>query len=113
MLQGTKSVGEGWKVPPIPAEVFNVNEEDRDWVNNQCTFQPIETFRQRICLSGGIREIENIVFIRASSFEEGSPFPPFEEKARAAGWKTLDMACGHDVMLDQPQQLTAALVDVA
>ena len=113
MLELTQSIGEGWKVPPIPAEVFNVNEDDRDWVNKQCTLHPIETFQQRIRLSGGIREIENIVFIRASGFEEGSPFPPFEEKARAAGWKTLRMACGHDVMLDQPQQLTAALVDVA
>lgn len=111
MLELTRSIGGGWKVPPIPAEVFNVNEEDRDWVNNQCTFQPIETFQQRIRLSGRIREIENIVFIRASGFVEGSPFPRFEEKARAAGWKTLEMACGHDVMLDQPQQLTAALVD--
>src|SRR6476620_11077653 len=23
--------GDGWKVPPIPAEVFNVNERDREW----------------------------------------------------------------------------------
>jgi pimeloyl-ACP methyl ester carboxylesterase len=113
LLEGTRSIGEGWKVPPIPAEVVNVNEDDRDWVNSQCTFQPIETFQQRISLSGGIRKIENIVFIRASGFEEGSPFLPFEEKARAAGWTTLQMACGHDVMLDQPQQLTAALVDFA
>jgi pimeloyl-ACP methyl ester carboxylesterase len=113
MLELTRNIGEGWKVPPIPAEVFNVNEQDRDWVNSQCTFHPIETFRQRIRLSGGIRQIEKIVFIRASGFVEGSPFPPFEEKARAAGWKTLKMACGHDVMLDQPQQLTAALVDGA
>jgi len=113
MLEAARSSSEGWKLPPIPAEVFNVNEADRDWVNSQCTFQPIETFQQRIHLSGGIRRIENIVFIRASGFEAGSPFPPFEEKARAAGWKTLVMACGHDVMLDQPQQLTAALIDAA
>ena len=111
MLELTRTIGEGWKVPPIPAEVFNVNQADRDWVDKQCTFQPIETIQQRISLSGGVRKIENIVFIRASGFEEGSPFPPFQEKARAAGWKTLEMACGHDVMLDQPQQLTAALLD--
>jgi pimeloyl-ACP methyl ester carboxylesterase len=113
MLEATKSIGEGWKVPPIPAEVFRVNEKDREWVNSQCTFHPIEAFQQRLRLSGGVRKIENITFIRASGFEEGSPFSPFEEKARAAGWKTLEVACGHDVMLDEPQQLTAALVDVA
>ena len=37
MVELTGSIGEGWKVPPIPAEVFNVNETDRDWVNDQCT----------------------------------------------------------------------------
>ena len=113
LLEGTRNIGEGWKVPPIPAEVFNVNEEDRDWVNSQCTMQPIETFQQCIHLSGGISKIDNIVYIRATGFEEGSPFPPFQEKARAAGWKTLEIACGHDVMLDEPDRLTAALIDAA
>jgi len=113
MLEATNNVGEGWKVPPIPAEVFKVNDKDRDWVNDQCTFQSIATFQQRLSLSGGIEKIRNIAFIRASGFVEGSPFPFFEEKARAAGWKTLAMACGHDVMVDQPEQLSAALVDLA
>src|SRR5205807_539815 len=27
-LDATRSAGEGWKVPPIPAEVFNVNPTD-------------------------------------------------------------------------------------
>ncbi len=35
--EGARQVGEGWKVPPIPAEAFNVNARDRDWVNRQCT----------------------------------------------------------------------------
>ena len=38
--------GEGWRVPPIPAEVFNVNAGDRDWVDRQCTPQPLATFQQ-------------------------------------------------------------------
>ena len=113
MLEHTRNLGEGWKVPPIPAEVFNVNEQDRAWMNRQCTFHPLGTFQQRLSLSGGVSKIGKIVYIRASGFQEGSPFSPFEEKARAAGWTMLKMACGHDVMLDQPQQLTAALLDVA
>ncbi|OGG47071.1 MAG: hypothetical protein A3F84_13935 [Candidatus Handelsmanbacteria bacterium RIFCSPLOWO2_12_FULL_64_10] len=39
MLEAVQAVGEGWKVPPIPAEVFNVNATDREWVNRQCTMQ--------------------------------------------------------------------------
>jgi len=27
---------DGWQVSPIPAKAFNVNSNDRDWVNRQC-----------------------------------------------------------------------------
>jgi hypothetical protein len=113
LVEGAKNVGEAWKVPPIPAEVFNVNSEDREWVNRQCTPQPIDCFQQRISLSGGIEKIKDVSFILATGFVDGSPFPPFYEKARAKGWKTLTMACGHDVMLDRPEELTKVLVDAS
>src|SRR5262245_36479623 len=77
LLEATTKLGDGWKVPPIPAEVFNVNTNDCEWVNRQCTVQPIETFQQRIKLGGGIKNINNVTFILATSFLEGSPFPPF------------------------------------
>jgi pimeloyl-ACP methyl ester carboxylesterase len=113
MLEAVQAVGEGWKVPPIPAEVFNVNATDREWVNRQCTMQPLDTFEQRIRLSGGARKIANVTFVLANGFVEGSPFPPFYEKAKARGWKTITVPCGHDVMLDRPDELTRILVDVS
>jgi hypothetical protein len=103
----------GWKVPPIPAEVFNVNAADRDWVNRQCTMQPLATFEQRIRLSGGGGKIPQVTFVLAKGFVEGSPFPPFYDKAKSRGWKTITVPCGHDVMLDLPDELTGILVDVA
>src|SRR5262249_16335671 len=103
---------ECWKVPPIPAEVFKVNSNDSEWVNRQCTPQPIETFRQRIQL-GRSAKIPNVTFILATGFREGSPFPPFYEKAKAKGWKTVTVECGHDVMLDRPEELTAMLLESA
>src|SRR5271155_1140249 len=36
LLEATAREGEGWMVPPIPAEAFNVNAGDREWVNRQC-----------------------------------------------------------------------------
>ena len=113
LQEGTTTVGEGWKVPPIPAEVFNVNANDNDWVNRQCTVQPIETFQQCIKLGGGIKNIKNVSYILATGFLEGSPFPPFYEKAKAKGWKTTTIECGHDVMLDRPEELTGLLLDSA
>ncbi|MGE0592746.1 MAG: alpha/beta fold hydrolase [Vicinamibacterales bacterium] len=103
--------GEGWKVPPIPAEVFNVNAGDREWVNRQCTMQPLATFQQAIRLSRNSDAAKHTVFIRATGFDK-PPFPMFYERATARGWKTLAIACGHEVMLDRPEELTAALLDV-
>ena len=108
---GADSVGAGWQVPPIPAAFFNVNTDDREWVDRQCTLHPLETFQQPIRLTGAIDTIKNVTFILASDFTEGSPFPPFYEKAKATGWQTRTVPCGHDVMLDQPQQLTELLLE--
>ena len=113
LLEGAKAVGEGWKMPPIPAEVFQVNEADRAWVDSQVTLQPIETFQQAIRLSGDHKKISNVTYIRATGFEDGSPFPPFLEKARVNGWHTHEIACGHDVMVDKPQELSKLLVAAA
>jgi len=41
----------------------------------------------------------------------GSPFPPFFEKAKEKGWKTLTIATGHDVSIDDPAGLTKILLD--
>jgi len=71
-------------VPPIPAETFNVNARDLDWVNRQCTMQPLATFQRPLHLTGGL--------------------------ARIKTWKTLTMSCGHDVMLDLPEELTQELL---
>jgi len=105
-------VGDGWKVPPIPAEVFNVNPADRAWVDSQCTMQPLATFRQPITLSGRPHAPISTTFILASGFND-SPFPPFYEFARVKGWATATIDCGHDVMLDHPEELTGILVDIA
>jgi pimeloyl-ACP methyl ester carboxylesterase len=110
-MEATMRDGEGRKVPPIPAEVFNVNNNDAAWVNRQCTMQPLATFKQPIKLSGKADGIKNVTFILATGFAD-SPFPQFYEPAKAKGWKTHTVACGHDVMLDRPEELTQILNEI-
>ena len=110
-LELARKHGEGWKVPPIPAEIFNVNVGDRDWVNRQCTMQSLATFQQVIRLERKGDAVQNVTFILASGWND-SPFPVFYERANAKGWKTLTIPCGHDVMLDRPDELTSALLGV-
>ncbi|MFD1611004.1 alpha/beta fold hydrolase [Sphingomonas tabacisoli] len=104
--------GEGWRVPPIPAEVFAVNAQDRGWVDQQCTPQPLATFQQRIQLKGGVSPILRNHFIYASGWE-GTPFGISYERAKNRGWTTSEIACGHDVMLDRPEALTSELIALA
>jgi len=111
-LEGVRKLGDGWKVPPIPAEVFEVNSADREWVNRQCTVQPLATFQQPLRLTGGIDRIQNVTYVLATGYSQ-TPFPPFYEKAKARGWKTVTIASGHDVMVDRPQELTQELLAVA
>ena len=104
--------GEGWRVPPIPAEVFNVNARDRDWVDRQCTPQPLATFQQKLRLNGGLSGIARNHFVFASGWE-GTPFSASYRRAMARGWATTEVACGHDVMLDDPETLVSELLVAA
>jgi pimeloyl-ACP methyl ester carboxylesterase len=111
-LDLTRQHGDGWKVPPIPPEVFNVNARDREWVNRQCTAQPLATFQQALELRGRSAVAIPTTFILANGWTD-SPFPAFYERAKVKGWNTLTIPCGHDVMLDRPEELTTALLGVA
>lgn len=111
-LELSRQSEDGWKVPPIPAEVFQVNAQDRAWVNRQCNPQPLATFQQPLRLTGEIARIKNVTFILAAGWAP-SPFPPFYEKAKAQDWRTASLPCGHDAMLDLPDELTRELLAAA
>lgn len=107
-----KEAGEGWKLPPISAEEFNVNPRDRDWVNRQSTMQSLACFEQPLRLTGAFNQIKNVTYILANDWSP-SPFPQFYEKAKGKLWKTITIECGHDVMLDRPEELAEQLLAVS
>lgn len=109
LIEAARKLGEGWKTPHIPAAVFKVNAKDHDWVERQCTLHPLACFEQPIELHGGIGRIKNVTYIFASGWDD-TPFPRALERAKAKGWRTLTMTCGHEVMLDMPKELTRELV---
>lgn len=103
---------EGWKCKPISAEVFGVNPADREWVDRQCTLQSLACFTQPVRLGGGLAQVKRVTYVYASGWAAGhSPFEPFYLKAKARGWRTQELDCGHDVMLDRPGELIQVLLD--
>ncbi|MDB5680223.1 MAG: esterase [Sphingomonas bacterium] len=99
-------------VPPRPAAMFNVNENDRAWVDAKCTPQPIKCFLQPSRLTGARDRIAKRTCIRAADFPS-VPFDAGMAEARNKGWRTAEIAGGHALMLDAPAQLTELLVQLA
>jgi hypothetical protein len=89
--------------------MFNVNERDRAWVDAQCTPQPVKCGLQKVTLTGARERIAGKTYIRATAYPS-EPFDRALAKARARGWRSHEVACGHDVMLDAPDRLAEILL---
>jgi pimeloyl-ACP methyl ester carboxylesterase len=100
-------------VAPVTAAVFQVNEADRALVDRLCVPQPVATFTQRIALTGARERTPKKTYIRATGFAS----PPFDATlAKVRGrpsWRTYELPCGHDIMLDMPQRLAEILIESA
>ena len=110
-IDAAKQMGDGWLVPPVPAIHFDSNEADRAWIDAQCTPHPLATLQQPLALNHTIAP-DKCTHVLATAYAR-SPFRPFHEAAIRKGWKTLEIHCGHDAMLDQPAEVTRILLDAA
>jgi pimeloyl-ACP methyl ester carboxylesterase len=95
-------------IPPRSAAFFHVNEKDRAFVDAQCTPQPLKCFLQKLTLTRARERVANKVYIRATGYPS-EPFDLAMATARVKGWRVHELACGHDVMLDQPERLAEIL----
>jgi pimeloyl-ACP methyl ester carboxylesterase len=95
--------------PPIPAAAFRVNPKDAAWVDSKMTPHPVNCFTEALRVSGAYLTIPQKLYIRASDFRS-APFDAALDRCRAdPAWKTAEMPCGHDVMIDQPDELAVIL----
>jgi pimeloyl-ACP methyl ester carboxylesterase len=108
LIDGASQAGEGWKAPPIPPEVFNLNPGDRAWAARQCTMHPMASLQQPVKLSAGIERISNVTYVFAAGWQD-TPFKNSLERAKNKGWRIVTVSCGHEVMLDAPAELANLL----
>ena len=98
---------------PVPAAAFNVNENDRAWVDAKCTPHPLAAVVEKVAAAGAHEKVARKTYIRATGFKS----PVFDETLAKMktmpGWKTYEVASGHDVMVDQPDRLAEILLEVA
>jgi hypothetical protein len=100
----------GLAVPPPPASFFNVNANDAARVDALATPFPIGCFTEKIKLSGAHRTIGKHIYVHSTVLPRESPFKPFYERVKNdPGWEAHTLPCGHDAMLDMPDETTRIL----
>ena len=95
---------------PIPAEVFGIAEANRAWVDRRCVPQALATFESPALLTGAGDAVGARVYLLADGWDP-SPFRHFAARyENASGWRVARLPCGHDVMVDMPEELAAELL---
>lgn len=108
-----RTVGEGWWMPPTPAAGFRVNEADQAWVDAKCTNFPISCFTQPVRLTGAVDGTGHKYYVRAAEYDAPQFDACVEKLAGRPGWTVSEMPCGHDIMVDMPDELTGLLEEAA
>jgi pimeloyl-ACP methyl ester carboxylesterase len=106
--------GRGYLMSPIPAEVFKVNERDAAMVNRMCVKHPLACFEQKIVLTGANMRVPKHTYVLAADWGPPQPFVAVADRFRHdPHWNVVNFACGHDVMLDLPQETADLLLAAA
>ena len=103
----------GLSVPAPSAAYFGVNAADSAAVDALATPHPIGCFTEKLKLSGAHRSVKKRLYVHATVLPRESPFRVFYERAKANGWSAHALACGHDVMLDMPEETAQLLESVS
>ena len=109
-FRGTALEGRSGRMQPIPAEMFNIAQANRAWVDRRCVAQALATFELPALLSGDVNKVKQRLYILADGWDP-SPFRHFAAKFEGQpGWHVTKLACSHDAMVDMPQELARELM---
>jgi pimeloyl-ACP methyl ester carboxylesterase len=100
-------------LPPRSAESFAVNEADRAWIDRMCGPQPAAAIAEKIALTGAYERIPRKTYIRAVGYPNAAFDGAYARTREDASWRTDEVACGHDVMVDRPDWLADRLIAAA
>jgi pimeloyl-ACP methyl ester carboxylesterase len=99
--------------PAPPASVWNVNAKDQAWVNEKFTAQPIGVAFTPIRLTGARDRVPKKTYVRAKGYDNPN-FERYYAKVKSdRSWRTYEMPCGHEVMIDMPERTGEILLEVA
>jgi pimeloyl-ACP methyl ester carboxylesterase len=108
-VDGAGRIG-GLAVPAPPAAYFNVNTADAARVDALATPFPLGCFTEKIKLTGAHKTVGKHIYVHSTVLPRESPFKPFYDRVKGdPSWQAHTLPCGHDAMLDMPNETTALL----
>lgn len=101
-------------IPPPPAAVFGINAADVAWVQAKMTPQPVGAFFEKLQHTGAYQRVAKKTYIRPVDWR-ATPFDAACAPLRTdPTWTVHDIhGCGHDVMIDKPDELSRLLLRAA
>ncbi len=112
-MEMVNRLGQGWRMPAYSAASFGVNAGDQAWVDSLLTDHPLACFTEPLRLTGKRETIARRHYIRAETYPNDNFAELTETLSSAPGWTVCRMNCGHDIMIDQPQELATELARFA
>jgi hypothetical protein len=100
-------------VPAPSAAYFGVNAKDAPTVDALATPHPLGCFIEKLKLSGAYRSVKKHLYVHGTVLPRESPFRKVYDQAKQNGWSAHTLSCGHDVMLDMPEETARLLESVA
>lgn len=98
--------------PSYPAAAMGVPAQDAAWADSKLTPQPVNTYNQKMTLTGAYKKIAKKTYVRTLGFENPGMQATYEALKAQPDWRTFTIDCGHDLMIAKPQE-TADLLENA
>jgi pimeloyl-ACP methyl ester carboxylesterase len=104
----------GQLAPPLPAAMLGTSPRNCERADRLGTPHPLASLCEPVMLTGAWHKVSRKTYVRATGWQgyESLGFQSYQAAVADRSWTTVDVPCGHEVMLDAPQTLADILVSV-
>ncbi len=101
--------------PAFPAASFGTHSSHLERADRLSTPHPLASFCDPVILTGAWRTVPKKIYVRATGWPgyEQLGFRSYASIKADNDWDKIDVPCGHDIMLDEPDVLADILANVA
>lgn len=101
-------------IPPAPAIIYALTSpDDVAWVDRRSLPQPLRSFTDPAALTGAWRRIAVLGYASTTRFQPPDFRDTAAQLAKEGGFRISELACGHDAMIDLPEEVAHLLVSRA